>query len=195
MSFFHVLLILFLAGTAITLLVTTDWRWSVAALGLQYLAAFSLVVGSWPLESAAVKLVAGWMAGALLGYTQLIGSPPARAARRARSEIVFRILAAGLVLLVVVGAAPGLAAWATPISLAQAWGGLLLIGLGVLHTGLGSGIFARVVGLLTLFAGFEILYAAVEASTLVAGLLGMLNLGVVLVGAYLMQVPDMEPLE
>jgi hypothetical protein len=113
----------------------------------------------------------------------------------ARSEIVFRSLAAGLVVLLVIGAAPRLSIWATPISLAQAWGGLLLTGLGVLHIGLGSGLFARIVGLLTLFAGFEILYAAVEASTLVAGLLAMLNLGIVLVGAYLWQVSRMEPLE
>lgn len=195
MNLFGLLLILFLLGTAVTLLVSTDWRWSVASLGLQYLGAFLLVIGSWPLELAAVKLVAGWMAGALLGYTQLVGPLTAGRPRRARSEITFRALAAGLVVLVVLGAAPQLAAWATPVSLTQAWGALLLIGLGVLHTGLGAGIFARVVGLLTLFAGFEILYAAVEASTLVAGLLAMLNLGIVLVGAYLFQVPVMEPLE
>ena len=195
MSFFSTLLVLFLLGTATALLISTDWRLSVGSLGLQYLVAFLLVVGAWPLELAAVKLVAGWMAAALLGYTQLEAPPIAKAPEPSRSEISFRVLAAGLIALLVLGAAPRLDAWVTPISLAQAWGGLLLIGLGVLHIGLGSGIFSRVVGLLTLFAGFEIIYAAVEASTLVAGLLAMLNLGIVLVGAYLFSSPNMEPLE
>jgi hypothetical protein len=41
-------------------------------------------------------------------------------------------------------------------------------------------------GLLTVLAGFEILYAAVEGSILVAALLCVVNLGVGLVGAYLL---------
>ncbi len=50
-------------------------------------------------------------------------------------------------------------------------------------------------GLLTIFAGFEIMYAAVEASTLVAGLLAALNLAIALVAAYLLAAPQLEPFE
>lgn len=40
-------------------------------------------------------------------------------------------------------------------------------------------------GLLTTISGFELMYAAVENSVLVAGLLAVVTLGLALVGAYL----------
>jgi hypothetical protein len=39
---------------------------------------------------------------------------------------------------------------------------------------------------MTVLSGFEILYSAVEGSILVAALLAVINLGLALVGAYLM---------
>jgi len=47
-------------------------------------------------------------------------------------------------------------------------------------------------GLLTVLGGFEVLYAVVETSILVTGLLAMANLGIALVGAYLLSVPELE---
>ena len=50
-----------------------------------------------------------------------------------------------------------------------------------------SSQIARVIfGLLTVLAGFEVLYAAVEGSILVAALLAGVTLGLGLVGAYLL---------
>ena len=72
------------------------------------------------------------------------------------------------------------------------WGGLLLIGMGLMQIALRSSLYRNALGLLTLFSGFEILYAAVESSTLVAGLLAAVNLGVALVTAYLLTVPTLE---
>ena len=46
--------------------------------------------------------------------------------------------------------------------------------------------------LLTILAGFEILYAAVEGSILVAALLAVINLGLGLVGAYLLNASAVE---
>jgi hypothetical protein len=109
--------------------------------------------------------------------------------------LAFRLLAAALVLVVVFATAPALPAWAAPIGVTQAWGALLLIGMGLLNVGLSSRILAPFLGLLTVISGFEILYSAVEASTLVAGLLAIVNLGIALVGAYLLLTPKMEPLE
>jgi hypothetical protein len=74
----------------------------------------------------------------------------------------------------------------------QAWGGLLLIGFGLLHLGFSSRSIRVAFSLLTMLAGFEILYAVVEASTLVAALLALVNLGIALAGAYLMELPSME---
>jgi hypothetical protein len=47
-------------------------------------------------------------------------------------------------------------------------------------------------GLLTVLSGFEILYAAVESSILITGLLAAVTLGLAVVGAYLLTAPTME---
>jgi hypothetical protein len=187
-GFFGLIVLLLLLLSAAALLMNRDWRWVLGALGLQYLLAFLIVSSSWPLELAAVKLVAGWMAGAVLGLTRMnLTSEPEDTSRRLPTSPAFLILSTFLVVLVVSGAAPALADWARQMSINQAWGGLILIGLGLLQVGLSGSSFRSVVGLLCLLSGFEILYAAVEASLLVAALLGVLNLGVALAGSYLLQ--------
>ena len=52
--------------TSVFILVSQNWRTSILALALQYLAVFWLVGLVWPLGLAAVKLVAGWIAGAVV---------------------------------------------------------------------------------------------------------------------------------
>jgi hypothetical protein len=48
---------------------------------------------------------------------------------------------------------------------------------------------------MTVLAGFEILYATVEGSILVAALLAVINLGLALVGAYLLIASNAEQAE
>jgi hypothetical protein len=48
------------------------------------------------------------------------------------------------------------------------------------------------VGLLMIFAGFEIFYAVVEQSALVAGLLALINLMLALVASYLYLAPNVK---
>ncbi len=188
-----IILALMLACAA-ALLMNRDWRWVLGALGLQYFLAFLMITSSWPLELAAVKLVAGWIAAALLGLTRLnLVEESKPDTRRLPTSPPFLILSTLLVLLVVSGAAPALADWARQMSIDQAWGGLILVGMGLLQVGLSSSNFRSIVGLLCLLSGFEILYASVEASLLVAALLGVLNLSIALVGSYLLQAPAVEP--
>jgi hypothetical protein len=183
-----------LAANSLALLLSRDWRRVLAALALQYLLAFVLITPSWPVDLAAVKLVAGWMATAILGLT-LINLPeePSEGEERFPRSAAFLTMGAGVVAVMVSGAAPALADWSRQFNLTQAWGGLFLIGIGVMQVGLGSSVFRSLVGLLILLSGFEIIYAAVELSILVAGLLAMLTLGVALIGSYLMQAPGAEP--
>jgi hypothetical protein len=54
------------------------------------------------------------------------------------------------------------------------------------HLGLTSEPLNVIIGLLTMLTGFEILYAAVESSILVAGLLAGTTLGLGIVGSYLL---------
>jgi hypothetical protein len=184
------------AFTALLLLVSTDWRLSVAALAGQYIAVFTLAALSWTLELAVVKLVAGWMAGAVLGMA-LVGSPEEgrQQSRLGFAIILFRILGAGLVGLVAVSVAPRLVQWVPALRLEQAYGGALLIGLGLLHLGLTAQPLRVSLGLLTVLGGFEIVYASVETSALVTGLLAGVNLGLALVGAFLLTVPAVEEAE
>jgi hypothetical protein len=58
--------------------------------------------------------------------------------------------------------------------------------MGLLHLGITGRILRVTIGLMTVLSGFEIIYAAVEGSVLVAALLAVINLGLALVGAYLL---------
>jgi len=173
-----------LAVSSLFLLLSQNWRASIIALVIQYLAVFWLTAVLWPVGLAAVKLVAGWMAGAVLGASQ----PAAEQVEdpySGSSAFVFRLLVAGLVWVFLFPAAPALVAL-VPVPLTVAQGALLLIGMGVIHLGMTTRPLRVLLGLLTTLSGFEILYAGVERSIMVAGLLAMVNLGLALVGAYLM---------
>lgn len=189
-GFLGTLVVLLIAATSLVMFLASDWRWVLAALGLQYLWSFFLVSSVWPLELAAVKLVTGWMAGAIVGLGRLTAATDEEESEdRFPAGRSFQSLTTLLVFLVVVGSAPRLAAWAGNIGINHAWAGLILAGMGLLQISLTPRIFRKFLGLLMLFCGFEIIYATVEASILVAGLLAALNLGIALVGSYLITLP------
>lgn len=177
--------------TALLLLILQDWRLILAALGMQYVGILFLTAISWPIEIAVVKLVTGWMGAAVLGVA-LINNPLLDVYRESelpRSGIVFRIFAAALVGLVAYSAGVKLVVMMPEITTAQALGGLTLILMGLLHLGLTNRPLRVIVGLLTVLAGFEVLYAALEQAALVTGLLAAANLGLAMVGAYLINAP------
>jgi hypothetical protein len=178
--------------TSLLMFISQNWRLSILALAGQYVGVFLLVWLSWPLEMAVVKLVAGWMSGAVLGTTRInifreVGEESPLPVNR-----LFRFLASGLVLLAVFSLAPKVQEWVPNVTIEQVWGALLLIGMGLLHLSLSTQSFRVVLALLTILPGFEIIYAVVENSTLVAGMLAGVNLGLALVGAYLLVAPTME---
>ncbi len=179
--------------TSLILLLSVDWRWSIIALAGQYLGVFLLTWLSWPLEMAVVKLVAGWMAGAVLGTTRLEARTAGQYSQTADNRL-FRFLASSLVILLVFSISPQVSVWVPDVTLAQVWGAMLLIGMGLLHLGLTTRPFRVVLALLTVLSGFEVLYAAVESSTLVAGMLAGINLALALVGAYVLVSPLLEEL-
>ncbi len=184
------LVVALLAGTSLALLLSQNWRWSIVALALQYVGVFWLVGLSWPLGLAVVKLVTGWMAGAVLGASQ----PAAEledATFRGTPGLVFRLLVAVMALLLVLVIAPSLTGWiaANPPVLE---GGLILIALGLLQLGMTTRPLRVLLGLLTTLSGFEILYAVVEQSVMVAGLTSIVTIGLAMIGAYLLAAPSIE---
>ena len=176
--------ILLLAAPALT--VARDWRWVLGLLAAIYLAAFLLVLQHWPLAMGVVKLVTGWMGTAALGMT-LLSLPSDEDGRRSFfvEGSPFRLFGAGMVILLVVSAAPRIETVIPGIGQSVLIGGLTLVGIGLSHLGMTSGVLRVVIGLLTILAGFEILYAAVETSILVAALLSAATLGLALAGSYL----------
>ena len=182
-----ILLLTIFAGTG--LLFTRDWRWSLGLLAVIYLSVFWMIQVHWPITLAATKLVTGWMACAILGIAQLNNKEEGEGEAEStwRQGRLFHIFAAGMVLAATFALSLHVDTW-LGLSLPVAWGGLLLIGLGLLHLGITSDSFQVIVGLLTVLAGFEILYAAVESSALVSALLAVVNLGLALAGAYFMNI-------
>jgi hypothetical protein len=82
--------------------------------------------------------------------------------------------------------------WFLGASPEQVLGGLWLLGLGLLQLAFTREDIRIVIGLLTVISGFEILYATLEASVLMTGLLAMLNIGLAFVGAYLQMASHLE---
>jgi hypothetical protein len=179
--------------TSTYILVSHDWRASIAALGVQYVGVFLLVNVSWPIEMAVTKMVAGWMAGAILGITMTSVTENWRESERSiKFGSLFRVLAAVILALTITSLALHSESWFSMISIPIRWGSFILIGFGLLQVSLTSHPFRVIIGLLTSLSGFEIIYAAIETSTLVTGLLAGVNLGLALVGAYLLIAPMME---
>ncbi len=197
------LLVLF---TALALLTFQDWRVSLGILSLQYIGVFILVAIQWPLMMSLTKLVAGWIAVAVLGMamSSVVSASQISEQNAAPKNLflritglsfsawVFCLVTALMIVLVVLTMAPATAAWIPGIRFEQVLGALILLGLGLLHLGLTANPLRVVIALLTTLSGFEIIYATVEKSTLVAGLLAGVNLGLALIGAYLLSAPSIE---
>ncbi len=188
--------VVLLFAASLSILLTRDWRRSLAFLAVQYVGVFLLIQTHWTLSMAAVKLVTGWMVATILSITRTAQYPEFAAApdRSLPESRLFRILAAILLLLVVLAATTSMVELLPGIGVPEVAGSLILMTMGLLHLGLTIQPLRVVIGLLTVLAGFEIIYAVVETSTLVAALLSLINLGLALVGAYLLTsgADDME---
>ena len=184
MQILSILAFVLIVITAMSILVFRDWRIVSGALILQYLGAFALVTQSWPVGMAVVKLIVGWMATAAISLTYYRRENASLFAETP-SSFIFRGLIGLLVILTVFIAAPSLQAAMFPaLDLLVLQGGLLLIGLSLMQLGTTQDPFLTIVGLLSLLSGFEVIYAELELSTLLTGLLAIVNLGLSLVGVY-----------
>jgi len=206
--------------TSLALLITADWRVSILLLSIQYLGVFLLVSTHWPIGMAIAKLIAGWMTGAVLGMgilsvpelrqtltsrfivrrvSSALPASPQINVRPATQRLAvgrnFFLAGALLVGLAIFSRLSTFSHWIPGIASEQAWAGLILIGLGLLKLGFSGQPLHIILGLLTALSGFEILYAWVESSIPVAGLLAGVNLILALAGAYLMVAPYMEEAE
>ena len=147
----------------------------------------------WPLGMAAAKLVTGWMASAALGIS-LTTLPPQEQPTEGfwPQGRIFRLFMVGMVVVLAAAVTPRLEGALAGIGAPVVAGAIILTGVGLLQLGTNSEILRVIFALLTVLAGFEILYAALEGSILVAALLAVVNLGLGLVGAYLLNASTPE---
>ena len=210
---FGLIALLLVTITSVGLLITTDWRISTALLAIQYIGVFILVRMEWSLAMSAVKLVAGWISCTVLGMALL--SLPQFKFRTEKQNVTrlenggvnnpirtrlplgrpFILLTAILVLLTTFSLAGIAQNWFEGTPFPVLLGGFILIGMGLLQLGFSEKQFPVILGLLTTLSGFEILYASIDSSALVAGLLAAANLGIALIGAYLIVSPAMGETE
>jgi len=141
-----------------------------------------------PPVAAAAKLVTGWMACAALGMA-LAKTPPGERGRP--DGRLFLWFTAGLAAVVAFALAARGSDW-LGIPLPVMWGGLLLITTGLAHVSITARPVRITIGLLTILSGFEIIYAAVENSALVAAALAAVTLGLALAGAHMLTAPGSE---
>ncbi len=179
--------IILIVVTSVGILLARDWRQLIILLSAQYVGVFILALQHWPLGMATVKVIAGWMGAAILGMTRSnLGEQDEDTKNILPQGRFFRFIAAGVVVVIAATAAPLVDSLMADAGLVVSAGSLLLIGMGLLHLGVTDQAMRVTIGLMTVLAGFEILYAAVESSLLVAASLATINLGLALVGAYLM---------
>lgn len=175
-------------ATSTVILINRDWRLSLGAMAVQYVSAFWLITRHLPFVMGSAYLITGWMVVAALGMTRL-GLP---SAEDEKEETVlprgqwFRVILVCIIALFTLGATPRIESAIPGLGWQVIAGSLILIGAGVVHLGLTSEPLNVIIGLLTMLTGFEILYAAIESSILVAGLLAVISLGLGIVGSYLL---------
>jgi hypothetical protein len=187
------IILLLLLVTTVGLLLHQDWRWGVGFLAVQYIGVFWLVQTHWPVSMAAVKLVTGWVVCVILGMGTLRARLTSELEPSRPQGRLFRIFTAGIIIAATFAISLRASAW-LGLSLELSWGSLLLMGMGLLQLGISARPFRVILGLVTVLGGFEIIYAAVESSVLVAALLSVVNLGLALSGGYFMSMSEDENL-
>ena len=195
MTFLPLLAFILIVIASMTILVFRDWRFNAVALAVQYLAAFALVTRMWPVGMAVIKLIVGWMATAALALTCL-RQKKFQSADESTASLIFRGLTGLLVVLVIFVIAPSLQKEIFPqLDLIILQGGLMLIGMGLMQMGTSSDPYLTIISLLSLLSGFEVIHAGLELSTLLTGLLAIVNLGLSLIGVFFITKSTDETLE
>jgi hypothetical protein len=188
-SLIDILPVLLAGLSSLILFIKKKWRWNILAMAAIYVSVFWMVLQVWPTGLAVVKLIAGWMAGAILGSAVKEDSELLVEDNKVEQRFKFVI-----VMIIWIFSFSIIQSLKTklPIPDSLLWGGVLLIIMGILQIGMSTRPVRIIFGLLTAFSGFEVLYAGVEQSVLVAGFLVIITLGIALVGVLFIQQEEGE---
>lgn len=185
----EILPVILVAFSSLYLFISKKWRLNVIVLAIQYVAVFWMILQVWTLGLAVVKLISGWMAGAILGSSLQLDHSAETS--DSKSEKRFKIVLIVIIWIIVYSISPQLQKW-LPISNNLILGAAILIATGILQFGISSNPVRVIFGLLTSFSGFEVIYAGIESSIMVAGFLAIITLGIALAGALFIQQQEGE---
>ena len=201
--------VLLITVTSTLLLIIIDWRIQLGLFAIQYVGVFILVSVAQPYSLAIVKLVSGWIAAAVLGIALSGLSPNDSVNLEAHlnqtsfeSSVpkesslfmgrLFYFLTAILVILVAISSSGFINQWIPKLNTFSSLGGAILLGMGLLQINFFDTPYKVIIGLLTFVSGFEIIYASLENSILILGLLAVFTFGIAFVGAYMIVSPTIE---
>ena len=176
-------------------LVRRQWLVNMGALALQYGMVFLLLITFRNPSLGIIKLLVGLMVTLVLYLTLVsLGTlQPLQYIFRFSLGEIFRGLAGIFMIIAVTLFTPGLRTEVFPLtSLPVLTASLGLVILGLLQLGMITEPLYVIIGLLTFLSGFELLYGSMEFSTVLEALFAAVNLGLALVGAYIL-VKDEEP--
>jgi len=193
---FKLLAVLIISIASLVTLLVSDWRVTISSLAVQFAGVFLLIALEWPFALAITPLIAGWLSGAILGMAAV--SIPRKTLAAGKTPAIqklnplYNFLVAVLIYLLVFSLAPQIQKWLPFLSIEQSLAALTLIGLGMLRLALDASPLSTAAALLSVVAGFEIIYATLTTAQFAVEALAVIILFIAMAGAYLLLSPSME---
>jgi hypothetical protein len=193
---FKLLAVLIISIASLVTLLVSDWRVTISSLAVQFAGVFLLIALEWPFALAITPLIAGWLSGAILGMA--VVSIPRKTLAAGKTPAIqklnplYNFLVAVLIYLLVFSLAPQIQKWLPFLSIEQSLAALTLIGLGMLRLALDASPLSTAAALLSVVAGFEIIYATLTTAQFAVEALAVIILFIAMAGAYLLLSPSME---
>lgn len=187
-NYLNLLPLFIIFAASLVLFVFPTWRRALIGLAVLVLMAFIFYLQVWPITMAAIKLITGWMVVAILLFSSIDEETPPTGIN---GHQVFKIVAL-IFIWVVAFLITSKVNQFFQIKPEILFAAITIFGTGLLQLGMTTAPFYILTGILLVFTGFEILYASIETSILINGLLALMNLLVALVGSYLLSLNKEE---
>lgn len=179
---YNLIPLILVMAAGISILAFNDWRWMLSGLAASYLSAFLLLIQIISPGMAVSKLVTGIMATALIFVSR--NEIPEEPQDLSPASRIFKITSLALIWLVVMLTAGSFRS-IFPLNYETIAGALIAVTAGLLTLGTSKNAIKVTLGILVIYAGFEILYTPLESSVLINGLLSLITMLIALVGVYI----------
>ena len=187
-SYLNLLPLIVIFAACLALFVFPTWRRALIGLGVLFLMAFVFYLQVWPFTMSAVKLITGWMVVVTLFFSPIQEEFPEPGIS---GHQLFKLGALVLIWVVAFLITSKVNQY-FQIKPEILFAAIAIFGTGLLQLGMTTKPFYILTGILLVFAGFEVLYASIETSILINGLLALMNMLVALVGSYLLSLKNEE---